>query len=138
MKLQVTLALICVLFPQALAVKCYRCIQDASGACTNTQVICPDRCGSATSRTVVGGYQQQVSVKDCAAAVECVSGTLNMAAGKTSLNTKCCNTDLCNNQIPPALPFGPQNGRKCYTCSNNDCTKTLNCEGDEDRCFSAT
>ncbi|KAI4893940.1 hypothetical protein NFI96_032708, partial [Prochilodus magdalenae] len=101
MKLQVTLALICVLFPQ-------------------------------------GGYQQEISEKICSGAVESVSGTLNMGVDKLSINTRLCSTDLCNNQILPVLPFGPQNGRKCYTCTNNDCTKTLNCEGDEDRCFSAT
>ncbi|KAI4877764.1 hypothetical protein NFI96_028382 [Prochilodus magdalenae] len=121
----------------ALALKCYQCIQDASGTC-NDQVICPYRCGSSTSRIVLGGYQHEISEKICSAAVESVSGSINMGVDKMSINIRLCSTDLCNNQILPALPFGPQNGRKCYTCSNNDCTKTLNCEGDEDRCFTAT
>ncbi|KAI4904708.1 hypothetical protein NFI96_025772, partial [Prochilodus magdalenae] len=85
-----------------------------------------------------GGQQQQVSVKDCAAAADCVSGSLNLGLVKTSLNTKCCSTDLCNNQTLPAWSFGSPNGKKCYTCMNNDCTKILNCDGDEDLCAKVT
>ncbi|XP_069041002.1 uncharacterized protein [Lepisosteus oculatus] len=30
------------------------------------------------------------------------------------------------------------NGRQCFTCVDNNCTKKLNCLGNEDRCFHAS
>ncbi|KAI4879261.1 hypothetical protein NFI96_020803 [Prochilodus magdalenae] len=115
-------------------VQCYQCIPDESGTCTTTQTFCPDQCASATTSVSAGGYQQQVSIKGCAAAPECISGSMNLGLSKTTINTKCCSTKLCNSQTLPALSRDP-NGRRCYTCVGNDCTNTLNCEGIEDRCI---
>ncbi|KAI4904706.1 hypothetical protein NFI96_025770 [Prochilodus magdalenae] len=117
-----------------LPLQCYQCIPGLTGTCTDTQISCPDQCGSATIFTSAGGQQHVISVKDCAAAPECISGSLNLGVSKTTINTKCCSTDLCNSQTLPALSGSP-NGRRCYTCVGNDCTKTVNCEGIEDRCI---
>ncbi|XP_036418612.1 ly6/PLAUR domain-containing protein 3-like [Colossoma macropomum] len=138
MKLQVTLALISVLLPKALTLECYRCIPDVSGTCTDIQTVCADRCGSATALVSAAGIEQEVSAKDCAVAAECVNGSLNLGLMKMTVHMQCCTTDLCNTQVPAALPFGSLNGKKCYTCVNNDCTGTVSCEGDEDQCVSAT
>ncbi|XP_036418611.1 ly6/PLAUR domain-containing protein 3-like [Colossoma macropomum] len=138
MKLQVTLALISVLLPKALTLECYRCIPDVSGTCTDTQTVCADRCGSATALVNTAGIEQKVSAKDCAVAAECVNGSLNLGLMKMTINTQCCTTDRCNTQVPAALPFGSPNGKKCYTCVNNDCTGTVSCLGGEDQCVSAT
>ncbi|KAL6483682.1 hypothetical protein MHYP_G00085540 [Metynnis hypsauchen] len=138
MKLQLTLVLICVLLPKALTLECNQCIPDMSGTCTDTQTTCPDRCVSATLLVSAAGVEQTVSTKDCAAAAECVNGNLNLGVVKRTINTQCCTADLCNSQNPAVLPFGSPNGKKCYTCINNDCRGTASCEGDQDRCISTT
>ncbi|KAG9269187.1 lymphocyte antigen 6B-like isoform X2 [Astyanax mexicanus] len=134
MRLQVTLMLICLLFPEVQGLKCYQCIPVPPGTCTQTQVDCPDQCSSTTMVTYIAGLKQDVQMKKCATSPECVSGSMNLGAMKISINTKCCSTDLCNSQSVPALSTGSPNGRKCYTCDNNDCTGIVDCEGDEDHC----
>ncbi|KAL7864065.1 hypothetical protein AOLI_G00154850 [Acnodon oligacanthus] len=138
MKLQLTLALICVLLPKALTLMCNQCIADPTGKCTDTQVVCPNQCGSATLLLNAAGLEQTVRTKDCAAAAECVSGSMNLGVMKMTMKTECCTTDLCNRQFPAVLAFGSPNGKKCYTCTDNECRATVSCEGDEDRCISAT
>ncbi|KAI4877763.1 hypothetical protein NFI96_028381, partial [Prochilodus magdalenae] len=120
-----------------LAVQCYQCLPDASGTCTDTQTTCTDQCASKTHFMNYSGEEQQVSVKGCAAAEMCIRKSMNLGLWKTTLNTQCCSTDLCNSEIPPgkAKRFGVPNGRRCYTCVDNDCTIPLNCEGIEDRCI---
>ncbi|KAG9269184.1 urokinase plasminogen activator surface receptor-like [Astyanax mexicanus] len=134
MQLQVTLMLICLLFPEVRGLKCYQCIPVPPGTCTQTQVDCTDQCSSTTMVNYMAGIKQDVQIKKCATSPECVSGSMNLGAVKMSLNTKCCSTDFCNSQSVPALPTGSPNGRKCYTCDNNDCTGIVDCEGDEDHC----
>ncbi|XP_061096525.1 urokinase plasminogen activator surface receptor-like [Conger conger] len=57
----------------------------------------------------------------------------------TTVETQCCESDLCNSQEPPALPESSTNGKKCFTCAADDnCTSTLECKGSEDRCFMVT
>ncbi|KAL7859158.1 hypothetical protein SRHO_G00143050 [Serrasalmus rhombeus] len=138
MKLQVTLSLICVLLPKALTLTCNKCVPDLSGTCTDSQVACTDRCGSGTVLLNVVGVERTMRTKDCAAAAECVSGSLNLGAMKMTMNMQCCTSDRCNSQTPAALPFGSSNGKKCYMCIDNDCSGTVSCEGDQDRCISAT
>ncbi|KAI4891491.1 hypothetical protein NFI96_018198 [Prochilodus magdalenae] len=133
MRLQVTLALLCVLFPKALALQCYQCV---SGVCT--QLDCSDQCGSFTALVSTSGVQQQVASQTCATAAQCVSGSANLGSVKLTFNSQCCSTALCNSQAVAALPFGSANGKQCYTCTNNNCTGTVNCEGDADQCISAT
>ncbi|KAI4891291.1 hypothetical protein NFI96_030830 [Prochilodus magdalenae] len=120
-----------------IKLQCYQCIPGLNGTCTDTQTFCSDQCGSATVLVSADGQEKERKVKDCAATEECVNGSLNLGFVKTTINTKCCNTDLCNNQTVPALAFGAPNGKKCFTCINNDCRGTVNCAGDEDRCISS-
>ncbi|XP_036448129.1 prostate stem cell antigen-like [Colossoma macropomum] len=80
----------------------------------------------------MGGGPAELTVKSCATAEQCVTGSLNL--GLLKINSKCCSTDLCNSNKAPALSL---NGKKCYACADDDCTRTMNCEGDEDQCISA-
>ncbi|KAK2910389.1 hypothetical protein Q8A73_008104 [Channa argus] len=79
-----------------------------------------------------------MSLKTCSLAEDCIGGSINYGAYRTAVTTKCCTTELCNNQ-PPADPNRSKpNGKKCFTCNNQTCTAALDCEGDEDYCISAT
>ncbi|KAL6483754.1 hypothetical protein MHYP_G00086260 [Metynnis hypsauchen] len=162
MRLPVTLALVCVLFSKALALRCYQCIPELFGHCTDAQTYCPDLCHSKTTVLSVGkkdintteedshisplnhmlcslgGLQQEAHLKSCAEAKRCVSGNINLGFMKMTFSSKCCSTDLCNSQKVPALPQQPPNGMKCYTCSHRDCSGTVSCEGDEHHCISTT
>ncbi|KAL7864064.1 hypothetical protein AOLI_G00154840 [Acnodon oligacanthus] len=138
MRLQITLCLICVLFPKALTLKCHQYKPGLPGTCTTTQTDCPDQCTSGTIVMDTAGQQQEVSKKSCGVAAECVAGSVNLGVLKTSVNLKCCSTDLCNSQTVEALAQGSANGKTCYTCVGADCTGTVSCEGDEDHCVSTT
>ncbi|KAL7864045.1 hypothetical protein AOLI_G00154650 [Acnodon oligacanthus] len=138
MRLQATLALICVLFSKALTLECYECIPNLFGPCTETKTDCPDQCDSKTMVMNMGGLQHEVDFKKCAAADECDTRSINFGAMKITINSKCCSTDLCNSQKVPALPEGSPNGKKCYTCDDKDCSGTLSCVGNEDHCIIAT
>ncbi|XP_062872061.1 ly-6/neurotoxin-like protein 1 [Trichomycterus rosablanca] len=79
-----------------------------------------------------------VNVKTCGAPEECATQSLNFGLLKVTSNAKCCSTDLCNTDTPAALAQ-LANGKMCYICDyNSNCSKTVNCEGIEDRCITAT
>ncbi|XP_072552240.1 phospholipase A2 inhibitor PIP-like [Salminus brasiliensis] len=137
MEMQVTLVLISVFFTKGLALMCYECAPFFPFTCDRKQPLeCPEMCSSFTSSIIVGGVQLDNSVSACIPSLLCVSGRLNLGVIKATLNSKCCKTELCNNQTVPALPKQPRNGKKC--CLNSDCSETVSCEGDEDRCINGT
>ncbi|KAL6483732.1 hypothetical protein MHYP_G00086040 [Metynnis hypsauchen] len=86
----------------------------------------------------LGGRKHEIHSKTCATAGQCVTGSLNLGHMKMTFNAKCCSTDLCNSQKVPVLPQGSPNGKICYACSEDGCSETVRCEGDQDRCISAT
>ncbi|KAF4078462.1 hypothetical protein AMELA_G00199400 [Ameiurus melas] len=136
MKCQVTLLLICMLFSKVLSLTCQQCIPKLSGKCTDEQVTCADQCLTATTSVYRGGVKvSDVNVKTCGTAETCVSGSMNLGAMKIFNNAKCCKTDLCNAETAPKQA---PNGRTCYSCDANSCSETVNCEGSEDRCISAS
>ncbi|XP_072552243.1 urokinase plasminogen activator surface receptor-like [Salminus brasiliensis] len=138
MRLQVTLTLFCLLLPEVLALKCYECVPVPPATCTDREKDCAGLCASGYTAGELAGVKHELWVKNCVSAAECVNGSLNLGTMKMSINTKCCSTNLCNSQPVPALPRGSPNGKQCYTCVKDDCTGTVNCEGDEDRCVSLT
>ncbi|XP_027020998.2 urokinase plasminogen activator surface receptor-like [Tachysurus fulvidraco] len=139
MKTQVVLLLICMLFSKAMSLNCYQCLPSLTGPCTNEQITCSDQCASTTMSVYTGDTKlQDVSVKTCSVQELCVSGSMNLGITKVTNNAQCCSTNLCNSVTLPALPKQVSNGRMCYTCDSNDCSRTVNCEGTEDRCISAS
>ncbi|XP_062872164.1 urokinase plasminogen activator surface receptor-like [Trichomycterus rosablanca] len=79
------------------------------------------------------------NMKTCGSSGLCtnnsMSYSINYGLVKVATVVKCCTTDLCNTDSPADQSA---NGKTCYTCESNDCLKTLNCEGSEDRCITAT
>ncbi|XP_053542052.1 phospholipase A2 inhibitor NAI [Ictalurus punctatus] len=136
MKSQVTLLLICMLFSKVLSLTCQQCIPKSSEKCTEEQVTCADQCLTATTSLYRGGERvSDVNVKTCGTAETCVTGSMNLGAMKIVNNSKCCKTDLCNAETAPKQA---PNGRSCYSCDANSCSETVNCEGSEDHCISAS
>uniref|UniRef100_A0A3B3XDI9 UPAR/Ly6 domain-containing protein n=1 Tax=Poecilia mexicana TaxID=48701 RepID=A0A3B3XDI9_9TELE len=73
------------------------------------------------------------NVKHCMKAPWCVETSIHYGNYREVRNATCCKEDLCNTRIPDYMSGA--NGKKCYTCEGENCRKTLNCEGDEDFCF---
>ncbi|KAK2824886.1 hypothetical protein Q7C36_018813 [Tachysurus vachellii] len=138
MKTQVVLLLVCMLFSKALSLNCYQCLPSLTGPCTNEQTTCSDQCASSTISVFTSGTKQDISMKTCGVEDLCVSGSMNIGIVKVTNNAQCCSTNLCNSGTPPALPKQVPNGRVCYTCDTNDCSAKVYCEGNEDRCISAS
>ncbi|KAG1941243.1 phospholipase A2 inhibitor CNF-like [Pimephales promelas] len=133
MDLQISVFLLFVLFTAGHSLRCYGCYSE-TGSCTGsqTETTCPSTwCKSIVTTSVVGDVTIKTRSKGCAS--ECQSVSSNF--GYERMNVSCCNTDLCNAQdLSDPVP----NGKKCYTCDEKGCSKTLSCLGDEDRCITIT
>ncbi|KAL4597407.1 urokinase plasminogen activator surface receptor-like isoform X1 [Arapaima gigas] len=139
MKLLLSLAISCALFSAGFPLSCYQCTPDASGNCTNTVTSCMSSqptCVSTTATVYTGTSNiSKISTKFCSVPQQCVSGSISLLGVRTTLNTNCCSTDLCNSQTLPEWPQNSLNGRQCYACNTTSCLAVLNCSGNEDRCI---
>ncbi|XP_053096508.1 phospholipase A2 inhibitor gamma subunit B-like isoform X2 [Pangasianodon hypophthalmus] len=136
---QVTLLLICMLFSRALSLTCLQCLPSVSGTCNNIQTTCPDQCLTLTTSVYSSGTNLSYGkMKTCGMTEMCVSMSMNLGMMKMTYNAKCCSTDLCNSETLPALPQQAPNGRMCYTYAANGYSGKMSCEGNEDRCMTAS
>ncbi|XP_070768408.1 urokinase plasminogen activator surface receptor-like [Enoplosus armatus] len=137
-----TLIIGIVLLPTAYTLKCYECVPEILGTCTDTEKQCPNegyQCGALRILTYAGGSElADVNMKTCALAEQCVEGSVNFGVARTVVTSKCCGTELCNSQLAPEPSKSSPNGKKCFSCNGQQCTATLNCEGNEDHCVSTT
>ncbi|XP_062371986.1 urokinase plasminogen activator surface receptor-like [Sardina pilchardus] len=120
------------------ALICYNCNTDDSQDCPN--VTCPESYESCASTTFAAyALSKTVSYgRACAPSPSCISGSINLGLFQYTLNTKCCQGDLCNDQIIPEFQIDDSpNGNECFTCDGGDCTKKLTCVGDEDGCITS-
>ncbi|KAL6483680.1 hypothetical protein MHYP_G00085520 [Metynnis hypsauchen] len=143
MKLEVTLTLICVLFPKVLALQCHQCISGLPGTCRNTKTECPDQCVNRAVTVNTGDQEHEVRLQGCSAPGECLTGSVNLGFSRTTFSSYCCSTDLCNafpwlGFQPPLQSQSQSLGKKCYTCNKKDCKGTVRCEFGEDHCITAT
>ncbi|KAL6483697.1 hypothetical protein MHYP_G00085690 [Metynnis hypsauchen] len=132
--MKVFLVLVSVFFTKALALECYDCTENDQ-TCTRSWQ-CEHECNNFAITLSVGGVQVEHSRSSCVPSVFCVTGKINAGFLKATVNSRCCKTDLCNDQVLPVLPKQAPNGKKC--CANNDCSETVTCEGDEDRCINGS
>ncbi|XP_058265273.1 urokinase plasminogen activator surface receptor-like isoform X1 [Hemibagrus wyckioides] len=133
MKFLLTLLLISVLFSQVLSLMCQECFSEQCG-----QKNCPDQCTSLTLYVVASGKNVTSVIKTCAIPEMCSPGSINLGEVVMTSNAMCCSSTLCNIETLPVLPLPQPNGKMCYSCKNNDCSQTVDCAGNEDRCITET
>ncbi|TSL61118.1 Urokinase plasminogen activator surface receptor [Bagarius yarrelli] len=138
MKSQVTLLLVCMLFSEAISLACHQCLPTIGG-CLSEAATCPDQCLTATTSVYINGAKfSDISMKTCGTADLCATGSINLGSMKVINNAKCCKTDFCNSETLSAVSKQAPTGRMCYTCGNNSCSERMTCEGNEDRCITAS
>ncbi|XDV31186.1 hypothetical protein PO909_033937 [Leuciscus waleckii] len=134
MDLQISVFLLFLLFTAGHSLRCYECWSQTGSCANQKETACPagsSSCFSSTGVSQVGGITTKAMSKGCIDV--CQSASYNY--GYARAYSSCCYTDLCNLPDPPdPVP----NGKKCYTCDGNGCSKTLSCTGNEDRCFTIT
>ncbi|XP_028280800.1 protein SMG9 isoform X2 [Parambassis ranga] len=122
--------------------RCYECVPGLSRTCSNKTKECPlggQQCAAMRVFIYGGGSKfADFSVKTCALVEECVEGSVNFGDARTVITSKCCTSDLCNTQPAPDARKSKPNGKKCFSCEEDKCTTTLNCEGNENYCISTT
>ncbi|XP_041962197.1 phospholipase A2 inhibitor and Ly6/PLAUR domain-containing protein-like isoform X1 [Alosa sapidissima] len=137
MKPCITLGVLCALFSEVAALTCYQCGAGTSQTCPS--VTCSaGTCASTTLNIYDSGTKAEIASVGCLPADQCITGSVNLGFRRTTMSTKCCETDLCNSQKTPELNTNTPNGKKCFTCEGGDCRKQLSCVGNEDRCVKAT
>ncbi|KAF7696311.1 hypothetical protein HF521_006405 [Silurus meridionalis] len=144
MKTQLTLLLVCTIFSGAWSLECYPYTYDYDY--TGTFTNCSSTCSSTTTTVdiylVSGVSGLSFTTVDydfsCGSPEKCVNTSINIGVVRITNNTQCCSTNHCNNDTLPEMPQQSINGKKCYTCNENDCSQNLYCEGKEDRCITAT
>ncbi|XP_036448130.1 phospholipase A2 inhibitor CNF-like [Colossoma macropomum] len=133
-EMKVVLVLVSVFFTKGLALQCYDCTEESAQTCPRKE--CPYQCNSIAATFSLGGVQEKQNMRTCLPSVVCVTGGINTGFLRGTINSKCCKTDLCNDKALPVLPNQAPNGKKC--CTNTNCSETVKCVGDEDRCFNGS
>ncbi|XP_069804601.1 uncharacterized protein [Dendropsophus ebraccatus] len=133
------------LLPIAAALVCYHCHERNSDTCEQEQIDCPEgeQCITISEKYAINGTYHSI-FKGCAHGVKCggiiYTGMNNNAF--FTINNKCCNKDLCNEQFFELEEVDDEpNGVVCPTCleTNNieDCKgdKEYKCRGNNDICY---
>ncbi|XP_032416878.1 phospholipase A2 inhibitor and Ly6/PLAUR domain-containing protein-like isoform X2 [Xiphophorus hellerii] len=135
-----TLVLVVLFLPEADNLKC-KCEPGRYGTCAQETTECSSQnysCLVATEVTLVGGAKSEHNSKGCIMSELCLNYSVNIGAHRIVQNSKCCSEDLCNAQINYTKPDSTINGKKCYSCDEENCMKTINCAGDENYCIKVT
>nr|XP_057940966.1 urokinase plasminogen activator surface receptor-like isoform X2 [Doryrhamphus excisus] len=128
--------------PKVATLECYECAAGSSGSCIDTTKECPplaDQCG--TLRLIVYGGDAviaDVNGKSCTFSDHCADVSVNFGTTRTIFTNKCCTTDLCNSLPAPDTSKSRPNGNKCFSCKGLQCTASLDCQGNEHYCVTAT
>ncbi|KAK9954979.1 hypothetical protein ABG768_014889 [Culter alburnus] len=165
MHLQVSIVLLFILLTGGFSLSCYECRNQAH-YCSKTTTCYTANCRTTKSVEYFGPYREEADnwqrerdripsrikykhaacpgkgITDetmsygCAKPHECKSWSLGTGCWIREHGSKCCNTNLCNRQSSVSFSHIP-NGKRCFTCDEEDCSKTISCWGNEDYCFTA-
>ncbi|KAL1253418.1 hypothetical protein QQF64_018111 [Cirrhinus molitorella] len=83
------------------------------------------------------GQKQETMSKGCANPHDCKSWSLGTGCWTREYVAECCSSYRCNEKYVSVYFSHNPNGKRCYTCDEEDCSKTLSCWGQEDYCFTA-
>uniref|UniRef100_A0A8C2GMI2 Lymphocyte antigen 6 family member M4 n=1 Tax=Cyprinus carpio TaxID=7962 RepID=A0A8C2GMI2_CYPCA len=143
MDVQFSVFLLFIFFTAGHSLNCYECV---GFSCADQNVkACPEtnKCYSSTTVTQYGDTTTKAKIKGCLPSYACISGYTNFSTPNMSFF--CCDTDLCNARDAPdpsvessSTNFGIPNGKKCFYCDLQSCSKIRDCSGSEDHCFTAT
>uniref|UniRef100_A0A8C2JWX1 Lymphocyte antigen 6 family member M4 n=1 Tax=Cyprinus carpio TaxID=7962 RepID=A0A8C2JWX1_CYPCA len=147
MDVQFSVFLLFIFFTAGHSLNCYECV---GLSCANQNVkACPEtnKCYSSTTVTQYGDTTTKAKIKGCLPSYACISGYTNFSIPNMSFF--CCDTDLCNARDAPDpsvessstnsdIPNDVPNGKKCFYCDLQSCSKIRDCSGSEDQCFTAT
>ncbi|KAI1886293.1 hypothetical protein AGOR_G00212510 [Albula goreensis] len=135
MKLLVALGLACALFSRAFSLQCCTAPEPCNPqTCLESQ----DMCASLAVGISTGGSSSDLQLRSCLESDLCLDGSFNNGMARVTVSAECCDSDSCNTEPATPLADNSPNGRQCFTCEGDLCNKTLDCQGPEDRCFSAS
>ncbi|XP_049443055.1 urokinase plasminogen activator surface receptor-like [Epinephelus fuscoguttatus] len=131
MKLILSLALLCMLCNTAGALTCEDSQKNTTHSCAPNEY-----CAAAVSQGSPGNQQS----KSCVASSICNSVnqvfSFNFGFYNLTASVKCCKTNSCNSDDVTYPDKQEKNDLKCFICDN--CTKTVQCVGDQDHCLSGS
>ncbi|XP_044217122.1 urokinase plasminogen activator surface receptor-like isoform X1 [Thunnus albacares] len=142
MKLILSLTLIWTLSSTAEAVDCWtgHTKQQELLPCNSTEL-----CATFAFQGYGNGTVTQDTIRFCLSSSIFSEGnhtfSFNDGFGGGAASVHMCNTDGCNSEIIPHPGVQEKNNLQCFTCddqSSSVCNKTLQCVGEQDRCFSRT
>ncbi|XP_072325087.1 uncharacterized protein [Scyliorhinus torazame] len=140
MKLLLGAVLLIALVTGGYSLVCRRC-NSLTGSCTsNTTIACNrtlhETCRSISINDIPGGLGQAI-LSGCGSCF----GLISFNTGRLSryLQTSCCSSSLCNDDVEPEIENRTLNGLECMGCLavNGTCANLLSvvkCKGQQDRC----
>ncbi|XP_073681121.1 urokinase plasminogen activator surface receptor-like isoform X1 [Garra rufa] len=159
MDLQISVFVLFLFFTAGHSRYCYDCTNTTDSCAKPLVTTCPDQhsCYSLTSVGQYGNIPATLKYKGCISPFGCVNGSTNFNSNNVSYF--CCSTDFCNKKDAPD-PIGNSglnvpsviqittvfndsntsstpNGKRCHYCVWQNCSKIMNCTGEEDHCFDA-
>ncbi|KAL1253419.1 hypothetical protein QQF64_018112 [Cirrhinus molitorella] len=136
MHLQASIVFLFISLTGGFCLVCYDCWDQHEGPCEE-QITCDavhEKCTSKRQVEYYGDTAIETNVTKCAMPSKCESWSSSTGYWRKSSSIQCCDTDLCNEQAGPDL-YSYENGKRCFTCHEDDCSYIVSCRGNEDYCF---
>ncbi|XP_049910348.1 urokinase plasminogen activator surface receptor-like [Epinephelus moara] len=131
MKLILSLALLWMLCSTVGALMCEDSKKNTNHSCAPNEY-----CAAAASQGSPGDQQSKSCVSSSICDPVNQMFSFNFGFYNLTASVKCCKTNSCNSDDVTYPAKQKENVLKCFTCDN--CTETVQCGGDQDRCLSGS